>query len=456
MNRLARIRRLLAGASAAALAATTVSLTAGAPHALADAPSFHSGSGLSVVSAAPDGSRIWRLVVATPALSQPVRVNVLLPAGYSDSTARYPVLYLFHGTSGGADDWLNLGNAAAATAPYPMIVVMPDAGYNGNGGSWFTNWVDQHTALGVANWETFDIAQLVPFIDGNLRTITDRTGRAVAGLSAGGFGAFTYAARHPDMFVSAASFSGAPDIASNPAAQAGAAAIIGATEVGLDKVEPDAMFGDPLLDRINWQGHDPATLVTNLAHTTLALWSGNGVPGPLDTPSVSIVQDALVESAAHASTLFFAQVARQAHVAYTLDDYGAGTHSWPYWTRDLAQYLPLLSNTFAHPQPPPTSISYRSIDKIWTQWGWTVANARVAAQAFSGLVNASAAGFTVTSPNRTVITTPPSYTPGDHYQVRASGGTAPATVTVSAGGQLTIPVTPAAGRSSVTVVLTRV
>lgn len=421
----------------------------------ADPAAFHSGDGLTLVSATPDGTRTWHLVVSTPALSRPVRVNILLPEGYADSPARYPVLYLFHGTSGGADDWLNSGNAAAATDPYPLIVVMPDAGYNGNGGSWFTNWFDQHTPLGVANWETFDIAQLVPFIDDNLRTITDRSGRAVAGLSAGGFGAFTYAARHPDMFSSAAAFSGAPDIASNPVAQAGAAGIIDATEVGLDGVEPDAMFGDPVVNRINWQGHDPATLVTNLGHTALALWSGNGIPGPLDSPSVQIVQDALVEGAAHASTLFFAQEARKAHVAYVLDDYGRGTHSWPYWTRDLAQFLPPLMAAFAHPQATPTTISYRSIDKTWMQWGWTVVNRRTAAQAFSGLVNASAGGFSVSSPTATTVTTPALYTPGDHYRASAVGGSAPATIAVSPSGELTVPVTPAVGHSTVTITLVR-
>src|SRR5690348_13228429 len=95
-------------------------------------PVFTSADGLTVLSANPVGDREWQLTVGTAALSQPVRVTILLPAGYSSSTARYPVLYLYHGTSGGANDWIDSGNATAATAPYPLIVVMPDAGYNGN------------------------------------------------------------------------------------------------------------------------------------------------------------------------------------------------------------------------------------------------------------------------------------------------------------------------------------
>ena len=63
-------------------------------------------------------------------------------------------------------------------------MVLPEAGYDGNGGSWFTNWVDQHAALGTANWETFEAQQVIGFIDANLRTKATRSARAVAGLQA--------------------------------------------------------------------------------------------------------------------------------------------------------------------------------------------------------------------------------------------------------------------------------
>ena len=59
-------------------------------------------------------------------------------------------------------------------------------------------------------WETFHIDQLIPWIDHNLRTVADRRGRAIAGLSQGGFCSMSYAARHPDLFGVALSFSGAP------------------------------------------------------------------------------------------------------------------------------------------------------------------------------------------------------------------------------------------------------
>ncbi len=83
-------------------------------------------------------------------------------------------------------------------------------------------------------WETFHIGQLVPWIDANLRTRRSRGGRAIAGLSQGGFCSMSYASRHPDLFGTALSYSGAPDIAESPEAAAGGAAVVGGIEVGLD------------------------------------------------------------------------------------------------------------------------------------------------------------------------------------------------------------------------------
>jgi S-formylglutathione hydrolase FrmB len=445
MNR----RRVALAGLLTVLAGLVVTVTGSS--AQATPPLFQSGDGISIVSATSSDARTWHLVVSTGQLSKAVRVNVLLPADYATTTRDYPTLYLFHGTSGGADDWLDQGNAEAATAPYPLIVVMPDAGYNGNGGSWFTNWVDQHTSLGRANWETFDIDQLVPWIDANLRTIDDRSGRAIAGLSQGGFGSFSYAARHPDLFSSVAAFSGAPDIASNVLVKAAAETIIGGTALGLDGVEPNAMFGDPVTDDINWRGHNPASLVTNLSHTDLDLWSGNGLPGPFDTASPATVSAGALEAVVHTSALSFTAAATTAHIPYYFDDYGPGTHSFPYWSRDLVQYLPRLMQTLDDPAPAPTSITYKSIDKSWTQWGWSVTTVRPAAQAWSELDAASATGFTLVDPNTATVSTPAIYHPLARYKVNAVGGTTAATVTAGLNGRITLSVRPATGHMSVVI-----
>jgi S-formylglutathione hydrolase FrmB len=52
-------------------------------------------------------------------------------------------------------------------------------------------------AEGPQRWETCHLDELRPFIEARSRTRTDRGGRAIAGLSVGGFGAMSYVARHP-------------------------------------------------------------------------------------------------------------------------------------------------------------------------------------------------------------------------------------------------------------------
>lgn len=410
-------------------------------------PQLRDAHGIHVVSVESPDDRLVRVVVSTAALERPVRVNVLLPGSYAATEAegrRYPSFYLFHGTSGGAEDWLAKGEVREATAGRDLVTVMPDAGYDSNGGSWFTDWVDQGTELGTAKWETFHVRQLVPWVDANFRTVPDRSGRAIAGLSQGGFGSFTYASRHPDLFVAAASFSGAVDIARDPVAKQGASAVISATMTGLNGVQPFAPFGDPETQDIIWQGHNPATLVTNLRDTDLQLWCGNGEPGPYDDPAQPNPGATAIERFVHQSTTFFAGFAEDAGVDHVFHDYGPGTHSWPYWARDLREWLPHVEGVLAERRAAPAVVSYRSVEKTWRQWGWKVAGRRDAPYAWSGLANASVKRFTL-SGGPAVVTTPGEYRPGRTYLLRYALGTGPKRVVADERGRLRAAVRPAGG-----------
>src|SRR3954452_18132088 len=239
---------------------------------------FHDAGGLHVTAQKQISPRLYEVTVQTSALPGPAHVRVLLPAGYqSQPRRRWPVFYLLHGTSGAASDWTEKGDAEKATATAPFITVMPDIALNVDGGGWCTNWPN-----GKYRWETFHIDQLIPWVDRNLRTKPTRAGRAIAGLSQGGFCSMSYPARHPDLFATALAYSGAPDIAYDKEVAVGATAIINATEVGLDGEPPNSMFGDRVTNEINWAAHDPATLAGNLRGTRLFLWTGDGSPGPYD------------------------------------------------------------------------------------------------------------------------------------------------------------------------------
>jgi S-formylglutathione hydrolase FrmB len=402
-------------------------------------PTLVDGNGLHIVSQSALDSRLLALTVSTPALTGTADVRILLPAGYaSHPHKRYPVFYLFDGTSGHASDWTTLGDAEQTTAGKPLIVVMPDISQHGNGGGWCTNSVNGGK-YGPPEWETFHIDELIPWVDHNLRTISARRGRAIAGLSQGGFCSMSYAARHPDLFETALSFSGAPDIAADEEAKLLARPIILATEVGLDGVAPNSFFGNPSSYEINWAAHDPATLAANLRDMNLFMYTGNGQSGPLDTTVNPGAQ--VIEGGVHTLTQLFHARLQRLGIPTVYDDYGPGTHSWPYWARDLRWSIDGIMADFAHPLPAPDPVTYTSADASYTQFGWSVSIDRLR-QEFSTLADAAATGFTLRGSGSATVTTPARYTRGARYTVTVSSPTATTTVVdrVGRGRRLTIAV----------------
>jgi S-formylglutathione hydrolase FrmB len=130
--------------------------------------------------------------------------NVILPADYKRGSAknkRYPVLYLLHGLAGGANDWVSSrAHLADHAAPYPFIIVVPE-GHDG--------WYTDSATVPAEKFESYFIEELIPDVDNRFRTIASREGRAVAGLSMGGYGSLKFGLKHPEMFSFAGSMSGA-------------------------------------------------------------------------------------------------------------------------------------------------------------------------------------------------------------------------------------------------------
>jgi S-formylglutathione hydrolase FrmB len=360
------------------------------------------------------------VVVRTDALQQPVHVRILLPTDYDASPRkRFPVLYLFHGTSGRASDWVVAGDAIATTAGLPLIVVMPDAGFDGDGGGWFADWWNGG-AGGQPMWETFHIAQVIPWIDDNLRTVAARRGRAVAGLSQGGFGAMSYAARHPDAFTSAASFSGGVVIDRDPQAISVSTTIIQFTTTVLSGVDdPNAIFGPRETNAINWQAHDPGTLVTNLRDMHVELWTGNGQNGPLDPVPGAPGTDP-VEVITYGATQLLHGYLGEVAIEHGYHDYGPGTHTWPYWARDLEEYMEPLLERFRRRAKDPKRVDHLSGDDAWSAWGWDVDLDRPV-RAFSHLKDAHKRGFVLEGTGNAEVETPAFYRAGSRVRVTMRG-----------------------------------
>jgi len=135
----------------------------------------------------------------------PVRkLLVYLPAGYDPSSSRrYPVIYFLpnpfeetyrfdfdHRDAGGL-----LDRAIAAGVIGKFILVAPDM-VTPLGSSWYVN------SPATGRWEDFMIKEVVPYIDANFHTLSNRDSRAIAGIFIGGYGAIRFGMRYPNVFGS--------------------------------------------------------------------------------------------------------------------------------------------------------------------------------------------------------------------------------------------------------------
>jgi enterochelin esterase-like enzyme len=141
-------------------------------------------AGWTQVGAGPHGGTVWSgRINARPA-------EVYLPPGYT-STRRYPVLYLLHGIPGSPSEYWHALHLASLEPSY--IVVTPQGP---NAGEW------------AGAWERYVVRDVVPFVDAHLSTVRSAAGRALEGLSAGGYGAVDIGLRHPGLFGTLGSWDG--------------------------------------------------------------------------------------------------------------------------------------------------------------------------------------------------------------------------------------------------------
>ena len=326
---------------------------AGPSIAAADAPNVVSGHGISVSG--------WRWIsprtlevdistadVAPVAVNGPHRVRITLPNDYFTSgSTRYPVLFLLHGGAGAnSAQWTTGGGAEEQiTNNHPIITVMPDGGNVG----WYTNWIDQ--SQGAQNWPDFHLNQLIPWIDANLRTIASKSGRAIAGLSMGGFGAVRYAQDRPDLFAYVASFSGAVDLGDS-----GTRSVI-TEQAGQYGFNPYGPFGSPFwpADGV-WNALNPLNRAPSLQGVGTALYVGSGINDADVLEGTMAASAARFDSALNAAGVphFYWNYGRPGpSVPYGCD----GGHNFSCWNFALNDALPRILGALQLPGAPPTNLA---------------------------------------------------------------------------------------------------
>ncbi|GAB3561084.1 alpha/beta hydrolase family protein [Spirosoma luteolum] len=269
------------------------------------------------------GASVDSLDIPSAGMKKSYRAVVVLPQSYATSakrTAAFPVLYLLHGGFGHYNDWITKTPDKTLlhrlADQYNMLIVMPE-------GDVFSYYLDSPVRPD-SQFETYLTTDVVQAIDTRYRTIRARAGRAITGLSMGGYGALYLAARHPDLYGAAGSMSGAlnPDMTGWKLPPDAAKGIKQAFEqiLGPFDQSPDG-----------WAAYSVLGLADRIRQTGLKLVFDCGVDDFLIEPNRELHHRLVFNQTPH--------------------DYSErpGGHTWDYWQNSLPYQALFFSKAFAAP-----------------------------------------------------------------------------------------------------------
>lgn len=224
----------------------------------------------------------------SPNLNTGRMVYVYTPPGYETGKQKYPVLYLLHGNGQIEGSWTWTGranvimdNLLADGQIKPMVVVMPyghvPREIKPDPGGPATPFGD------MAAIEKELLTAIKPLVEGKYRVLTDRSHRAIGGLSMGAAQSLSIGLHNLDQFAYIGAFSASGN-------------------------------------RGEWEKADAAVVNQKLK----VLWLGCGTEDPLYS-GVKAMDDLL----------------NQKNVKHVWNPSGGG-HSWPNWQVYLSKYAPLL------------------------------------------------------------------------------------------------------------------
>jgi S-formylglutathione hydrolase FrmB len=220
--------------------------------------------------------------------------NIVFPEG-PDVPRPWSVFYLLHGLSDDHTIWMRRTSIERYVAGLPLVVVMPDGGRG-----WYTN-----AAQGFA-YEDDLIKDVIGTVDRTFPVKAERSGRAIGGLSMGGYGAVKLGLKHPEMFASANSHSGA---------------------VGFLRKESGNHAASPEFERIFGKSpsdgpEDPFAIVQKIDHGRI--------------PALRIdcgTDDFLLDQ----NRAFHRQL-ESLHVPHEYQEFPGG-HEWSYWDRHVQEAI---------------------------------------------------------------------------------------------------------------------
>jgi putative tributyrin esterase len=139
------------------------------------------------------------------ALDGTLHFEIALPPDYASSDKRYPVIYFLHGLPAGSSAYRGTAawlESVLVASGRRAIVVAPQGARDDDTDPEYHDWGAGR------DWETAIARDLPSYVDAHFRTIASRSGRALIGLSAGGYGATIVALHHLGTFSVIESWSG--------------------------------------------------------------------------------------------------------------------------------------------------------------------------------------------------------------------------------------------------------
>lgn len=254
-------------------------------------------------------------------LARTVTYQVLIPIQYrygDNEKKLFPVIYLLHGVSGHSTNWLQKTSIARYANPLDVFVVMVEGG---------DGWYTDSATVPQDKFESYILQELIPDVESRYRVQKSRAGRAIAGLSMGGYGAIKFGLKYPDKFVFAGSMSGAFGAASWTEKE---------LKPGVIRDSVLKVFGSA--DSATRRSNDIFKLARDL---------------PAD--KVALLPYFYCDSGTE--DLFFKE---NRDLAYLLAEKKIpheyrelpGNHSWTYWNRQLEEILRISVQKLAPPAPP--------------------------------------------------------------------------------------------------------
>ena len=257
------------------------------------------------ISASAWSASVDSISVASKAMNKTFSCVVIKPNTYKRSkNKRYPVVYLLHGYSGWFSNWIiRVPELKDLADREQLLIVCPEGGYS--------SWYWDSPLDSNSQYETH-VAQEVPDqIDQLYRTIADRNGRAITGLSMGGHGGIYLGFRHADRFSACGSMSGAVDLSFSK-----------------NKYDISKRIGDTLNYSGNWYAYSAIGAIDQMPAEKLSILIDCGLEDYFMTANRNLHEKLISKGIPH--------------------DYieRPGKHDWNYWRNAIPYQLLFFSRHF--------------------------------------------------------------------------------------------------------------